>query len=78
MTGATPPRKDDLMKIWESNFTKEQNNRIHHYYFRGGFDYSKLSKKHKVLMSLMKIKLKNQKKRLLLLSLTKLTKRLSP
>lgn len=31
------------------------------FYFRGGFDYSKLSKGNKVLMSMMKMKLKMEK-----------------
>jgi hypothetical protein len=59
--GITPARKEDLDKVWERNFTQEQREKIHRFYFRGGFDFSKLSFGNKILMSLMKVKLKNEK-----------------
>ncbi|NLZ94196.1 MAG: flavodoxin, partial [Firmicutes bacterium] len=57
-TGATPPRDEDLQKVWESNFSEEQRKKIYTFYFRGGFDFSKLSTANKILMSMMKLKLK--------------------
>ena len=60
-TGATPPREEDLKKVWESNLTEEQNKNVAKYYFRGGFDYSKLSMGNKVLMSMLKTKLQKEK-----------------
>jgi menaquinone-dependent protoporphyrinogen IX oxidase len=60
-TGATPPRDEDLKKVWEMNFNEEQRQRIKMFYFRGGFDYSKLNMGNKILMNMMKKKLKNEK-----------------
>lgn len=60
-TGATPPRDEDLKKVWESNFTEEQRQKIKFFYCRGGFNYSKLNAGNKVLMNMMKIKLGNEK-----------------
>lgn len=61
VTGATPPREEDLKKVWEMNFTEEQRKTIKLFYFRGGFDFSKLNMGNKILMSMMKSKLKNEK-----------------
>jgi menaquinone-dependent protoporphyrinogen IX oxidase len=60
-TGATPPYQDDLDQVWTTNFSEEQRNNIKMYYFRGGFDFSKLSAGNKFLMTMMKAKLKSQK-----------------
>lgn len=60
-SGATPPREEDIKKVWEKNLTKEQRNRIKTFFFRGGFNYSKLSKGDKVMMSMMKFVLKRDK-----------------
>lgn len=60
-TGATPPCEDDLTKVREMNFTEEQRKVIKFFYFRGGFDFSKLNIGNKILMSMMKAKLKNEK-----------------
>ena len=59
--GATPPREKDLQKVWESNLTEDQRAIIHTFYCRGGFDYSKLSTKNKLLMNMMKKKLQCMK-----------------
>lgn len=56
-TGATPPRKEDLDKVWESNFTQEQRNTISRFYFRGGFDFTKLNKGDQLLITMLKKKL---------------------
>jgi len=60
-TGATPSREEDLAKVWEMNFSEEQRQKIKMFYFRGGFNYSKLNMGNKVLMTMMKAKLKNEK-----------------
>jgi menaquinone-dependent protoporphyrinogen IX oxidase len=60
-TGATPPREKDLKKIWESNFNEDQIQKIRTYYFRGGFNFSKLNLGLKIVMSMMKAKLKMKK-----------------
>jgi len=60
-TGATPPREQDLQKVWGMNFTEEQMQNIRMFYFRGGFNFSKLNMGNKILMSMMKAKLKNEK-----------------
>lgn len=57
--GATLSTDDSLVKMWESNFTKEQRKKIKRFYLRGGFDYSKLGLGNKILTSMMRIKLKN-------------------
>lgn len=56
-TGATPSREEDIHKIWETNFTEEQNKNIRKFYLRGGFDYRKLDVGNKILMSMLKNKL---------------------
>ncbi len=61
-TGATPSRKDDIDKVWEQNFSIEQREHIKCFYMRGGFDYSKLNRGNKILMSLMKKKLEKDAK----------------
>ncbi len=50
----TPEEQED---IWSRNFTPEQRAVIKGYYLRGGFDYTKLNKVDKVLMSLLRAKL---------------------
>ncbi len=60
-TGATPPREEDIAKLWETNFSEEQRKTIQTFYFRGGFNYSKLNMGNKILMSMMKTMLKKDK-----------------
>lgn len=60
-TGATPPREKDINKVWEENFTEEQNQYIHKFYLRGGFDYNKLDAGNKILMTMLKSKLQKEK-----------------
>lgn len=60
-TGSNPGRPEEIQKMWEHNFSKEQLTHIKTYYLRGGFDYKKLSRGNKILMSMLKIKLKHTK-----------------
>lgn len=60
-SGATPPRTDDIEKIENNNFTKEQQEKLQFFYLRGGFDYKKLNLGDKLLMKLLKWKLKMKK-----------------
>lgn len=60
--GATPPRQEDIDKLFHANFTSEEQKRIRFYYFRGGFCYEKLPVTDKVLMLLLKVRLKCKKK----------------
>lgn len=60
--GASPPRENVLDEIKNKNFTLEQQKGIKFYYLRGGFDYNKLNRTNKFLMSLMKIKIQLKKK----------------
>lgn len=59
-TGLTNPGEDDLQKMWAQNTTVEQREYIRFFYFRGGFDYSKLGLMSKMIMSMMKSKLKKE------------------
>ncbi len=54
-TGASPFKEKVLDKIREKNFTPEERKQIKVFYFRGGFDYSRLNFTNKVLMSLFKL-----------------------
>ncbi|RBP61028.1 menaquinone-dependent protoporphyrinogen IX oxidase [Alkalibaculum bacchi] len=60
-TGATPPREEDVNKVWEANFSEEQRNTITRFYLRGGFNFSELKKGDKLLISMLKKKLQNDK-----------------
>jgi flavodoxin len=60
-TGASPEKEEDINKVWEMNFSEEQNKIIKKFYLRGGFDYSKLSVGNKILMSMLKSKLQREK-----------------
>lgn len=56
-TGASPEKKDDIEKVKNNNFTKEEQKQIPFYYFRGGFNFNKLDMPNKILMLLLKWKL---------------------
>lgn len=60
-TGSNPGRKEEIDEVWKRQFTPEQLQKIKTYYLRGGFDYTKLSKGNKIVMSMLKVKLKNDK-----------------
>lgn len=61
-SGATPPRKEALDEVISHNFTAEQQKKIKFFYLRGGFDYSKLALKDKILMTLLKWRIKGKSK----------------
>lgn len=59
-TGASPPRPAVHEEVFASNFPEEQRGRIHFFYLRGGFDFSKLNVFNKVLMKLMQWKIRRK------------------
>lgn len=60
-TGASPLREEVVEEVKNKNFTAEQQKNIQFFYFRGGFNYSKLNPFDKILMTLLKWKLKRKK-----------------
>lgn len=62
-TGSCPGRADEIEGVWKQNFTKEQRDKMKLFYLRGGFDYKRLSKGDKLLMSMLKMRLKSKKER---------------
>jgi menaquinone-dependent protoporphyrinogen IX oxidase len=62
-TGASPMRQETTDEVRDKNFTPEEQKRIGFFYLRGGFDYSKLSIKDKMLMTLLKKKLESKDER---------------
>lgn len=54
--GASPPRENVLTEVKERNFSPEMGE-IRFFYLRGGFDYNKLDKVNKFLMTLFRIRL---------------------
>lgn len=62
-TGSNPGRASDMEQVWKQNFSDSMLKKIHTFYLRGGFDYQKLSAGHKLMMSLLKVRLKSMKTR---------------
>lgn len=60
-TGASPNRSGTTDFIRDSNFTVEEQKQIRFFYLRGGFDYSKLKPKDKILMTLLRLKIMMKK-----------------
>lgn len=60
-TGASPARQEVIEEIKNKNFTSEQQKKMQFFYFRGGFDYSKLKPFDKMLMTILKWRLKTKK-----------------
>lgn len=56
-TGASPYSDDVQLEVVNKNFTDHEKAAIKFYYFRGGFDFSKLDLFNKFLMTLLKWKL---------------------
>jgi len=52
-TGSCPGRADEIEGVWKMKL----------FYLRGGFDYKRLSKGDKLLMSMLKMRLKSKKER---------------
>ncbi len=61
--GASPPRENVLDETKNKNFSAEEQKNIMFYYFRGDFDYSKLDRVNKILMTLLKVKLSIKRRR---------------
>ncbi len=61
-TGVTPKKDKDIYAIKQKNFNNKEQNNIEFFYLRGGFDYNKLNKVDKLLMTLLKFKLKHKSK----------------
>jgi len=59
--GASPVRKETTEEVRKKNIPTEQLEKIQFFYLRGGFDYSRLTRFNKFLMTLMKINLKQVK-----------------
>jgi menaquinone-dependent protoporphyrinogen IX oxidase len=59
--GASPFSPEVFTEVLNKNFSDEQQANIRFFYFRGGFDYSKLDFKNKALMTLLKWKLLSSK-----------------
>ncbi len=54
--GASPPRENVLTEVRQRNFSPEMSE-VQFFYLRGGFDFSKLDRINKFLMTLLKIRL---------------------
>ena len=61
--GGTPPETVDMKKLKSVNFDDESLKKIKLFYFRGGFDFSKLSPFYKIVMGYFKFKLKRKKEK---------------
>ena len=59
--GASPARGETTQALRTSNFKGEQKDMVHFYYLRGGFDYTRLSRLYRFLMTLKKLQLKGMK-----------------
>ena len=59
--GSNPGREHEMKPFWDKVLTAEQQGSIGHFYLRGGFDFSKLTKGDKILMKMLKIRLQNLK-----------------
>ena len=56
--GACPGEDKDIIPLWE-RLLKDKKEDIAHFYFRGGFDYSKLGTADKLLMNMLKKRLES-------------------
>lgn len=52
--GSNPGREHKLQPLWDKVLTAEQQKSIGNFYFRGGFDFSKLTSGDKNLMKMLK------------------------
>lgn len=60
-TGASPSCAEAIHDVMSKNFTPDEQQTIHFFYLRGGFDYNKLKTFEKILMNLLKWNLKRKK-----------------
>lgn len=61
--GATPGRDEEITGVIENNFSIEEHKYIKFFYFRGGFNYKKLTLIDKFLMILLKAKIQLKRNR---------------
>ncbi len=59
--GASPVRTETTEYLRNTNFTGEWKDKINFYYLRGGFDYTRLNRFYRFLMTLKKLQLKHTK-----------------
>lgn len=62
-TGISPGRFSEMQQVWQHNFPGRMLDSIRTFYLRGGFDYTRLSAGHKLMMGLLKRKLLSEKNR---------------
>jgi len=62
-TGASPSSEAVIEEIITNNIPPDQRSKIKFFYLRGGFNYDKLPLGDKVLMTLLKWKIRNKKKK---------------
>lgn len=62
-SGASPFSERVLNEVRNSNFSEVQQEKIHFFYLRGGFDYNKLKSVDKILMTLLNLKIKLKEKK---------------
>lgn len=60
-TGMSVGKESEIEGWIKHNFNEEESKQIRFFYFRGGFDFSKLSFGNKILMKMFKTMLKKQK-----------------
>ena len=61
MTGATPmDEHDTIQKVFDTNLTKDEQNKIPHFYAASGLNYEKMNFKHKMMMKVFILMLKNK------------------
>lgn len=59
--GASPVRAETTEYLRTTNFHGEQGEKVYFYYLRGGFDYTRLNRLYRFLMTLKRLQLKRMK-----------------
>jgi len=62
-TGASPSNEKIPKEVLDKNFTPEQQKMVRFFYFRGGFDFSKLDIFHKIIMTMFRWMIQSKKNR---------------
>jgi menaquinone-dependent protoporphyrinogen IX oxidase len=62
-TGASPPRESTISEVRDNNFSIEEQKQIQFYFFRGGFDFTKLNFINKILMTLYKWQIQSKREK---------------
>ena len=55
--GASPPKPETIAQVRDANFTPAEQEGIPFFYFRGGFDFSRLDWFHRIIMTLFRWKI---------------------